>query len=471
MEQRFSDLIILLSSGINQRRMYFDKHPNVQSISGEFVSKLQPLLSGDGPDEFSFGVFNSKFIREGKFLVGPSIAGRSLIEFAEKLCCGGFVFRLPVTESDLITFFCLAAEQKDDIEDLETARAFFAAAGLGHIELLLQFTEDGAEGGAKEDGLDSENKTELDFMASDFAPLLRAYQSLYETVATNNRAINNESQLDLDQARSRGKELVAVSNKGALDVMQFMRYPDFDSYTIGHSVRVAALGALLARQLGWPRDLQNEIATAGLLHDLGKGKISEDILFKPGKLSNDERRVMETHPALGVRILLANNETSSIVLSAAWGHHLREDGGGYPKMPSWYQRSSAAALIHVCDVFEALTAVRPYKKAMCPRRAYEIMIQDKGAFQPRMLAALIRTLGLYPPGSEVVLSDKRRAVVVARGKNPELPMVRVTHDVEGIRLTSENQPALNLDQNSGTKIEDLVQVGVEMDESTDFINT
>ena len=465
MEQRFSDLIILLSSGINQRRMYFDNHPNVQSISGEFVEKLQPMLTESGQDEFAFGVFSSKFIRKGKYLVGPSIAGRSLIEFAERLCCGGFVFRLPITQADLVTFFRLGAEQKDKLDSLETARSFFASAGLSHIELSTPFTEESEEGGKGDENPDSTDHDELDFMASDFAPLLRAYQSLYETVATNNRALSGDNQIDLDQARTRGEELVAVSSQGALDVMQFMRYPDFDSYTIGHSVRVAALSSLIAVQLGWSRDLQNQIATAGLLHDLGKGKIPDEILFKPGRLSTDERKIMENHSVLGVRILLANGETDPVVLSAAWGHHLREDGGGYPAMPKWFRRSSAAALIHVCDVFEALTAVRPYKKSMSPRKAYEIMTMDKGAFHPRMLSALIRTLGLFPPGSEVILSDQRRAVVVAKGSALDRPLVRVTHDEFGARLSSKEQPAVNLEQEPELQIAEFINVGVELDEA------
>lgn len=458
MGQYFSDLIILLASGINQHRMYFDNHPKVQSLSTEFVGNLHFMLKESGHDEFAFGVFNSKFIRKGKYLVGPSIAGRSLIEFAENLCCGGFVFRLPLTSTDLVTFFRLGAEQKEKFANLETARAFFASAGLGHIELSIPFSENG-----EKEITDPKEQDDLEFMASDFAPLLRAYQSLYETVATNNLAINGDNKINLDQARTCGEELVAVSDQGALDVMQFMRYPDFDSYTIGHSVRVAALGALLARELGWSRNLQNEIASAGLLHDLGKGKVPDDILFKPGRLSDEERKVMETHSVLGVRVLLANGETSPIILSAAWGHHLREDGRGYPVMPRWFERSSAAALIHVCDVFEALTAVRPYKNSMCPRRAYEIMVKDKGAFQPRMLAALIRTLGLYPPGSEVMLSDMRRAVVVAKGLQPERPLVRVTHDATGSRIASKDQPAIPLDGEPGLKIAEFMQVGTELE--------
>jgi putative nucleotidyltransferase with HDIG domain len=242
--------------------------------------------------------------------------------------------------------------------------------------------------------------------------------------------------------------------------MQFMRYPDFDSYTIGHSVRVAALGAMLARELGWSRELQNEIATAGLLHDLGKGKVPESILFKPGRLNDDERRVMETHPVLGARVLVSNGETSAIILAAAWGHHLRQDGGGYPRMPKWFAPSSAAALVHVCDVFEALTAQRPYKNPMCPRRAYEIMLADQTAYEPRMLAALIRIMGLYPPGSEVVLSDFRRAVVVARGPNLEQPVVRVTHDSLGMPLSQSRQPAICLSNEPDLDVVEFLAVGV-----------
>ena len=85
MERHFSDLIILLANGINQRRMYFDDHPRVKSVSNDFTSRLRGMIADDGRDEFSFGVYGGKFIRHGKYLVGPSIAGRSLIEFAERL--------------------------------------------------------------------------------------------------------------------------------------------------------------------------------------------------------------------------------------------------------------------------------------------------------------------------------------------------------------------------------------------------
>jgi len=464
MDRQFSDLIILLASGINQRVMYFDRHPKVQSLGREFLKQLQILLETTDLQEFSFGVFNGKFIRNGKYLVGPSIAGRSLIRFAERLGCGGFTFTLPLAESDLVTFFRLAAELNEEVGSLENARRLLRSNGLDKIGLLVPFAEEGTE---SKDGPSVEGKEpataesgQPEFLAAEFAPLLEIYQALYDTVSGNTLAANGDTKIDLDQARARGQELVAVSDQGALDVMQFMRYPDYDSYTIGHSVRVAALAALVGRELGWTSEQRAEVATAGLLHDLGKGRIPEEILFKPGKLDPDERGIMETHPVLGVKILLANGEKSSIVISAAWGHHIRHDGGGYPGMNRDYANSIASSLIHVCDVFEALTAARPYKAPLPPRRSYEIMLADKGAFHPRLLAALVRSMGLYPPGSEVLLSDFRRAVVVAGGPDLKNPLVRVTHESGGLPLPRVDQPSIQLAAGREPTVREFLTVGI-----------
>jgi len=456
-ERSFSDLIILLASGINQRRMYFDDHPKVQAVSHEFTTQLRGLIEENGRDEFVFGVYGGKFIRNGKYLVGPSIAGRALIEFAELLGCGGFSFHLPLAMVDVATFFRLGAAQKEKLANLEEARALFAANGIEHIKLTIPLKE---EGDREESDDTGESSAEADFMAADFAPLLDVYQALYETVSTNNLSISRNDEVDMSGARASGEKLAGASEMGAMDVMQFMRYPDYDSYTIGHSVRVAALSAMVGRELGWAPEILAELATAGLVHDLGKGRVPEEILFKTGKLTPEEMKVVQSHPAAGAQILMASGEQSPLIITAAWGHHIRQDGRGYPVMPEWYVHSSTASLVHVCDVFEALTAVRPYKAPMSPRRAFDIMLKDKGAFQPRILAALIRSMGLYPPGSEVVLSDDRKAVVVARGEEMDCPLVRVTHDPEGLPIARSDQPAIQLKSGDGPEVAEFLIVGI-----------
>lgn len=451
MEQRFSDVIIRLANGISQRRMYFDAHPRVVATSREVAAEITALLRETGTDTLSFGVFGGKFVRNGSYLVGPSIAGRALIDFAERLGCGGFAFHGRVTADELTTFFRLGAERGEPFTSLAEAQAAFVAAGLAGVRLASPLSEDNGESPAGLDaaeggpGSPGEPGEPVDGATrSDFARLVHIYQAMYDTVAGNALAVVQGGAVDFDRARSAGAGLVDLADRNALDVMQFLRYPDYDSYTIGHSVRVAALSAMVARELGWPGESLSELAAAGLVHDLGKGRIPAEILFKAGRLDDDERRVIETHPALGARILLDNGEASALVLSATWGHHLRHDGGGYPEAPGCRRLGIVAELVHVCDVFEALTAQRPYKQPMSPRRAFEVMLGDEGAYHPRLLAALVHTLGLYPPGSEVELSDRRLAVVVARGAALDRPRLRVTREADGTPIPGNERPYLDL---------------------------
>lgn len=460
MDRRFSDVIIRLANGISQRRMYFDTHPRVIATSREVAADIAALLRDTNADALSFGVYGGKFVRDGSYLVGPSIAGRTLIDFAERLGCGGFSFHMPLTPDHLTTFFRLGAERADACTDLAQAQALFARHGLGHIVLAPPLHEDQEGGAGPAECTAAGSHAATDYLAADFVPLVQVYQAMYDSVALNTLAVHRNGAIDIDGAMAAGAGLVDLAEHGCLDVMQFVRYPDYDSYTIGHSVRVAALSAMVARELGWPHDTLTELAAAGLLHDVGKGRIPDEILFKPGRLDDDERRVIESHPALGAQILLDNNEHSPLVLAATWGHHLRHEGGGYPRMPDWHRPGAVAELVHVCDVFEALTATRPYKKPMSPHRAYEVMLKDEGAYHPRLLSVLIRSMGLYPPGSEVRLDDGRTAVVVAHGPTLEKPTVRVTRDALGTLLARDEQPAIDLALAPQLAISGIVSVGL-----------
>jgi putative nucleotidyltransferase with HDIG domain len=287
---------------------------------------------------------------------------------------------------------------------------------------------------------------------------------MYETVQTNNIHITQQQDVDVHKARSVGEELFEVSDPQTMDVMNLMRYPDYDSYTIGHSVRVSTLALTVGREMGWPEHLLSELATAGLLHDIGKAKVPDEILYKPGKLNPEERKIAESHAAIGGKILLAKGDASPLIITAAWGHHIRHDGkGGYPPLPEWAIKSPIAGLIQVCDVFEALTAARPYKSPMPPRRAFEIILKDRGAFDPASLTALIRAIGLYPPGSEVALSDGTRGYVTAKGPDWQLPTVRVTCDPEGQQLAREDQYVAKLHEEEDLSVADFLMVGLNPD--------
>lgn len=479
MSATFSDLIIMLSSGITQRRLYFDAHPKVQALGRDFAAKLDARLRESEENAFFFGVLNGKFIRDGRFLVGPSIAGRSLIEFAERLGCGGFLFQQHVTADEVAAFFRLAAGLRERTGSLDESMAMLRAEGIRQIELTPHFRQ--ADPNRPVDQVDfstvDPSLIQFDFteddedgegglgrsIQNDLAPLLPIFQSMYETVASNHAVVGRDGELDLARTLTVGEQLQVRADRETMDIMNLMRYPDYDSYTIGHSVRVSTLALTVGREMGWPEHRLADLATAGLLHDLGKAKIPDEILYKPGKLDDEERKLAESHAEIGARLLMGRPDVTPMVLAAAWGHHIRQDGGGYPKMPEWAVRSPIGGLIQVCDVFEALTAARPYKNPMPPRRAFEIIFKDRTAFHPNALMALVRAVGLYPPGSEVVLNDGSRGYVTARGAKWDSPLVRITKDKTGRRLERDDQFLIDLADNKKLEVADFLSVNIDPD--------
>ncbi len=476
---RFSDLIILLSGGINQRKLYFDSHPKIKKQGASFASQLRERLNNSGETAFFFGILNGKFIRDGKYLIGPSIAGKNLIEFAEKMNCGGFLFRKNIEAEEVAAFFRVAAELRDPVENIEEAQALFASEGIRNIDLSSFYREaqSGQEPQNQDISMIDPGLIQFDFsehddadggmgktISDELAPLLPIFQSMYEAVTDNNLKISRDKDLDMAQTFSVGEDLHDVSDRETMDIMNLMRYPDYDSYTIGHSVRVSTLALTVGREMGWPEEGLAELATAGLLHDIGKAKVPEEILYKPGRLDAAERTIAESHAAIGANILLSRGEASPLVIAGAWGHHIRHDGGGYPPLPDWAILSPIAGLIQVCDVFEALTAARPYKLPMPPRRAFEIILKDRAAFCPLALAALIRSIGLYPPGSEVVLSDGTRGYVMRKGPDWEQPEVRLTQLKNGTKLDKEDQIIKQLHLEEDLEVADFLMVGLEPDD-------
>ena len=128
-----------------------------------------------------------------------------------------------------------------------------------------------------------------------------------------------------------------------------------------------------------------------------------------------------------------------MVLAAAWGHHLRHDGGGYPREVNRVIVSRSTALLHLCDVFEALTAIRPYKRPLSPLLAWQIILKDRKSFDPAALQAFVTAIGFYPPGSRVRLSSGEEGLVVAAGSDPARPRLRLTRRKDGEAVTSEEE--------------------------------
>lgn len=161
-----------------------------------------------------------------------------------------------------------------------------------------------------------------------------------------------------------------------------------DSYTEGHSARVARYSTLIARQLGLNQDRVEEIYISGILHDIGKIGIDDAILTKPGRLNEDEYVAITTHPAIGKKIL-SHIGLSENILSGVLLHHKRYDLLGYPKDVEIYELPIEACIIGVADAFDAITTNRSYSRAKSMEEAIKELKENKGTqFCPRIVEAV-----------------------------------------------------------------------------------
>ncbi|HHV55410.1 MAG TPA: GAF domain-containing protein [Firmicutes bacterium] len=162
-----------------------------------------------------------------------------------------------------------------------------------------------------------------------------------------------------------------------------------DVYTRGHSVRVARWAQACARVLGLGAEEQEQVYLAGLLHDLGKIGVREDILLKPGRLDEEERKEMQLHPVVGARILEPARFPTAVI-EAVRHHHEDYGGGGYPAGLIGEEIPLLARIIRVADAYDAMTSARPYREALRVEQAREELRRCAGRqFDPRVVEAFL----------------------------------------------------------------------------------
>ncbi|MFN0058177.1 MAG: HD-GYP domain-containing protein [Planctomycetota bacterium] len=262
-------------------------------------------------------------------------------------------------------------------------------------------------------------------------PELRVSSDLYSS------AIERLSQfMDESQAAKNGQiapilgvanDLVARLITSSSQFVPLTTVPYYDVSTYQHSVNVCILSLMMARHLVDSDEQLQRIGQAALLHDLGKARIPRAVLNKNGRLTDDEMQLIMRHPADGARMLSEFPEVDPLHVAVAFGHHIKDNGAGYPKVQQSYVLGAATRLVEVADIFEALTAHRPYKKPLTAAQAFEILFNmpNMQSFVPYM-QLLLKSLGYEPVGSRVRTSSGELGIVCGHHENdPAQPIVQI----------------------------------------------
>jgi len=217
-----------------------------------------------------------------------------------------------------------------------------------------------------------------------------------ETVDWINAEVSAGRGLPLAETDAVVRSLAVMMHAERAMTLPLLELKEFDQYTTTHAMNVSVLAMGLGEFLGMGSEAARTLGFAGLLHDLGKVRIPIEILNKPGRLTPEERTVVEQHPVEGARMLLAGSEPMELAALVAYEHHLMLDGGGYPRLHFPRAAQYASRIVHVCDVYDALRTKRPYRDAWESERVLGYIRERAGTeFDPEIAAGFIAMMRAY----------------------------------------------------------------------------
>ncbi|HET9359677.1 MAG TPA: HD domain-containing phosphohydrolase [Vicinamibacterales bacterium] len=266
----------------------------------------------------------------------------------------------------------------------------------------------------------------------DIATFRRLYDDAVKVAGDLWESATSEGKPDADAAQEMVDSLAQAVAQNRTALLSLTALKNYDNYTFTHMVNVSILTMGQARGVGIDGSMLREFGMAALMHDIGKVKTPNEILNKPGKLTDDEYTILKKHTVDGAEILRRTPEMPTLAPIVAFEHHLRADGTGYPAAVR-PQLNLGTTLCGIADVYDAMRSQRVYQAAHPTDRILAVLQRNDGKqFDQNLVRRFVQLVGIYPAGNLVRLDSGEVAVVLKpHAPDPYRPQVRVLIDRDG----------------------------------------
>jgi putative nucleotidyltransferase with HDIG domain len=329
-----------LGRALSVSTLYGEGHPTLERAVEAAWQDLRTLLDAAPHPTFTF-------LDEGILFGDLPLGHHGRFEWAERLADAG-IQRLQF-------------EGRLTRDEFKAFLADVAARVAGHVEASAPARLSGR--GVRYGAVGLHTEAAAVDLSSRTATLRFALDAEIDTTRWVHEAVAGTGLIPLAEVETIVCSLGVAMHANAQMMLPLVGLKEFDQYTTTHSLNVSVLAMGLAERLDLRSSEVRTYGMAGLLHDIGKTALPKDVLTKPGRLTEEEREIMNRHPAEGARLILRSDEDLEVAAIVAYEHHVTLDGGGYPTLPDRRACLPASRLVHVCDVFDALRTHRPYRDA------------------------------------------------------------------------------------------------------------
>jgi HD-GYP domain-containing protein (c-di-GMP phosphodiesterase class II) len=332
-----------------------------------------------------------------------------LIAEFERRSISGLCFREGITAPELERFFQLFMAAEDPVLAERLGEAL-QEASIQSVELIVAPRIEAADVAHTLDDKRPERG--------------RAKRVFWSAVHGTRKIVLRAAQTgrpDLCHAKRLVQPLVDNVMRHEYSIVGLTALKDHDEYTYAHCVNVSVLSINIGHVLGFSRQALADLGVAALIHDIGKMSVPGEVLRKPAALSADEWHLMRRHPLEGMKMILRMPGISTIAIDSmrvCLEHHMNYDRTGYPDAGEGWRQAAMSRIVALAHCFDAMTAHRSYhRQPYSPFQALQYLLgPNRVHFDPAVLWGLVKTVGLYPPGSVLLTSSGH--IVLAINPNP-----------------------------------------------------